>query len=430
MKKKIGVLLATLSILVSGCGTPKTEPQEEEVAPLAVEVMTAKKGDISSEYVYAGKVAPIEEANVFSTIQGKVGKVHRDVGDHVQKGETLFEMETTDLVNQLNVLKGSLATTEANIQSAKTTLDTVNGTAMQTQIETAKAGLANAELAYQNAKESYEDNKRLFDSGIISEAQMEQIQLNFDKAKVSYDQAKASYDIVVNQMPEENLRKAQDGYNIAVASKKSVEAQIASAQKSLRDAVVKSPISGVITQNNVVAGTVLSQSQPAFTVMDTSMVEIAVGVSEQVINTLQEGQKVKVKLTAIKDQSREGTIASVNPAANPNGTYDVKVQMENPEGIFKVGMLGEVYFAKETSKDVFVVPRNCVINKDKKDFVYIEEKGVAKKVFVETGIDTGEEIEITKGLSEGMRVVFKGQTYLNDGAPVSISASNKGKKGE
>ena len=44
-----------------------------------------------------------------------------------------------------------------------------------------------------------------------------------------------------------------------------------------------------------------------------------------------------------------------------------------------------------------------------------------KKVLVTTGIDTGENIQITSGLEEGMNVVTRGQTYLNDGDAVQIA---------
>ena len=84
----------------------------------------------------------------------------------------------------------------------------------------------------------------------------------------------------------------------------------------------------------------------------------------------------------------------------------------------------EVSFTKESAENTIVLPRNCVIEKDNEIYVYIEENGIAKKVLVTTGIDTGENIQITSGLEEGMNVVTRGQTYLNDGDAVQISSNN------
>lgn len=415
--KKI-ILVGALCLALTGCGKPTAPPEEEEITARAVEVISLENSDISSQYIYSGKIKPSQEAHVFSTIAGKVASVKHEIGDSVKAGEVLFQMDTQDIQNNLNVLRTSIATADANIASAKTALDTVNGATMQSQIENAKAALANAELAYNNAKTNYENNKVLFDSGIISQTDMDKIQMAYDNATVTYNQAQESYNLVANEMPQENERKAQDAYNIAVASRASAAAQIASAEKSLRDATVTSPINGIITAKNVVAGTVLSQSQPAYTVIDMNTVEIDVGVSEQVINSLQPGQEVDVKVSSISQDKFIGVINTVNPAASDSGTYEVKIRIDNSDNLFKVGMLGEVYFTKEAAENTIVIPRSCVITKNDETYVFTEENGVAKQVIVATGIDDGENIEITDGLSVGMNVISKGQTYLADGDPV------------
>lgn len=424
MKRIRTISLLFLCLLLAGC-TSKNQAVEETPAH-AVKVISVEKKDINSQYLYSGKIKPLNEANVFSTVPGKAKSVYFDIGDTVKEGDVLFQMDTADIQNNINVMQASLATADANIASAKTALDTVNGAAMQTQIENTKAGLANAELAFNNAKTTYDNNKVLFDAGIIAQADMDKIKMAYDNARITYEQAKQTFDIVTNKMPAENMRKAKDAYQIAVSSKASATAQIAAAQKTLQDGTVKSPLRGVITSCNVVAGTLVVQAQPAFTIMNISKVEIETGVSEQVINSLELGQPVDVTLSTLSDKPIIGHISSINPAASQNGTYNVKVQMENTAGLLKVGMLGKVSFTKEAAKDVIVVPRNCVLTKNNESYVYIESKGTAKKIIIQTGIDNGEEIEIVSGLKEGMKLVSTGQTYLSDGDPIKISSSKKG----
>ncbi len=164
----------------------------------------------------------------------------------------------------------------------------------------------------------------------------------------------------------------------------------------------------------------LSQAGPAYTITDMSKVKINVAVTQQVINTIAPGQQVNVILSAISEEPFPATITTVNPVANQQGTFDVQVELNNSNGILKVGMLGEVSFTKESANDTIVLPRSCIIEKDNEVYVYIEENGKAKKVLVTTGIDTGENIQITSGLEEGMNVVTKGQTYLTDGEDVQV----------
>ncbi len=424
MKKNYTALLLALTLTMSimGCGK-KTVPEmpEPEQTARAIEVMTLSNTSIASEYTYFGKVAPNQEANVLSTVGGKVSQANYDIGQNVSKGAVMFRMDTADVENQINVLRASLTAVEAGITSAKTNLELVNGATMQSQIESAKTALENAKLHLDNVTTNYENNKVLFEAGILSETEMNQIQLSYDSAEVAYNQAEQNYDLVANQLPAENQRKAEDAYNSAVAQKASIEAQIKSAQKTISDATVTAPISGVITTKNIVSGTVLSQASPAYVITDMSKVKIDVAVTQQVINTLSVGQQVDVVLSAISQEPFKATITTINPVANVQGTYDVQVELNNSDGVLKVGMLAEVSFTKESAENTIVLPRSCVIEKDNEIYVYIEENGKAKKVLVTTGIDTGENIQITSGLEEGMNVVTRGQTYLNDGDAVQIA---------
>ena len=417
-----------VAVVCSGCSSSaepaNAEPEEAEV--VSVEVMPAKLGEIQSEFLYSGKVKPVEEANVVSTVGGTVQEVYYQVGDHVDKDATLFQVGTEDIENNLEVLNAQLAAAQASVKSAQTSLELVNGATMQSQIQSAKAGLAQAEIAYNDMKTTYENNKQLYEAGIISKSDMDQTETGLKNAEIAYNQAKESYDLIANQMPAENLRKAQDGLAAAQANEKAVRAQMASAEKTLRDATVKSPISGVVTACNVTAGTMYSSAAgAAFTVSDTSRVYIDVNVSEELINRIAVGQSVDVKVSAVSDTPFTGKIDRINPAAGQTGTYNVKIVLDNADGQLKSGMFGEVHFVNERHENVIVLPRDAVLTSDDQSYVFVNEEGVARKVEVTTGIDTGEQVEVTTGLAENSSVVIKGQSFLTDGDVIEASDSEK-----
>ena len=470
MKRKIAVILCLL-LLITGCSNAASSNNAEvttQKTAVSVEVMELEKSDISNEYIYSGKVTPINEVNVFSTVSGKVAEVKFDIGDTVKKDDILFTMNTEDIINNINVAKASILSAEANINSAKTSLELVNGAAMQTQIANAKAGVANAkagvnnaqialenaklllenaELTFDDTKKSYEDTKTLFENGAAPKSALEQAQSGYTKAKIGYEQAKLSYeqaqvayeqaqtayaqaeelyDITVNQAPEENIKQAENALKIAEASKASVEAQLVSYEKMLTDAVIKAPISGIVTAANVKEDTLLSASSIPFTIIDIDKVNIQVSISEQLINSLKINQEVEVKVASVSSDKFKGRIASINPAANVYGTYDIKIEIENSDHILKSGMLGEVYFTKEKKENTIVVPRSAVLSKNNEDYVFIEENGTAKKIVVSLGVDNGENIEVTEGLESGMKLIVKGQSYVSDGSSIEVAAAVKG----
>jgi len=466
MKQKAAIIISLL-LLISGCSNAASGNNEQVTAQkteVSVEVMELEKSDISNEYIYSGKVTPINEVNIFSTVSGKVAQVNFDVGDTVKKDDVLFTMNTEDIINNINIAKASLVSAEANINSAKTSIELVNGAGMQTQIanvkagvENAKSGVANAQIALDNTKlllenaevtfndtkKSYEDTKELFESGAAPKSALEQAQSGYTKAKIGYEQAKLSYEqaligyeqaktaqtqaeelynITVNQVPAENLKQAENALKIAEASKASVEAQLVTYEKMLKDAVIKSPINGIVTGANVKEGTLLSSSSIPFTVIDIDKVNIQVSISEQLINSLIVNQEVEAKVASVSQDKIKGRIVSINPAANVYGTYDIKVELENADHSLKSGMLAEVYFTKEKKENTIVVPRSAVISKSNEDYVFIEENGISKKVIVSLGVDNGENVEVTEGLESGMKLIVKGQNYVSDGSEVQTVA--------
>jgi len=421
MKKFLALGIACC-LLFTGCGKEETV---EEITARPIEVQTVKRSDIASEMVYSGKVKAVEEVSVFTTVGGKAEVVYAKVGETVHKGAILFQMETADINNNYNVANASLATAQANLNAANTSLQTVNGATMQSQIDNAQAGSANAKLAYDNAKTTYENNKVLFEMGALSQTDMDKIKMSYDSATVSYEQAKNSLDLLQNKMSAENQQKASDAVKIAEANRNVAAAQVKSVEKTLADASVKSPITGVVTANNVVAGSLVAQAQPAFVVMDMSKMELVVGVSEQMINIVKQGETAKVTMSALSKEPFIGTIKTVSPAANQKGTYEVTVSLDNQEGKIKSGMLGQVSFVREKQEDSIVIPRETVMTEGKSNYVFIEEDGIAKKVTVTLGIDKGEVVEIKKGMTVGMSLITKGQTYLSDGDAVRIAQPTK-----
>ena len=432
MKKTILSLLLVnlLSFMTIGCvDTNKdnknnieyqSELSKEIDNKIVVETSIVEKSNIEKIYKYSGTIFPSEIAYAITTMPGKVLNVNYDIGDKVNKDTILFEMDTTDIYNNINVLEASLASIEAQIQSAQTAINMVNGATMQAQIHSAKSAMENAELNYNNTKSNYDNTKILYEKGIISKTDFDKIEFAYKNAELQYNQAKENFNIISVKIPEENLIKAQDAYNVAISSKASIEAQIQSAQKSLEDAKIKSPIDGIISECNVMTGSIISQSQPQFTIINTNNVNLNVNVSENIINSIKIGDKVKVYVNSILDSNITGIVKMVSPAANSTGTYTIEIEINNKDGRLKSGMFGEVEFINEKSKNSFVVLRDVVISENNENYLYIIENNIAKKIFVETGIDTGEEIEITKGLENGMQVVIKGQTYLEDGLEVRI----------
>ncbi len=428
MRKAIGIIgLSVLIFAASGCSIGKKDaaPAAEIDNRTAVYVEKIEKTAIHNEMVYSGTVNPSESVNVMAGVTAKVRSINYDVGDEVGAGAVLCKLDTSDIENNYNALKASYNAALANAEAARVTYETVNGAAMQMQIANAELNLTNAEIQYNTAKETYDKNQILFNAGAVSEFALEQSADAVTMAESAYNAAKEAYEMTANVMPTENEEKAKAAYEAALSNANSVKAQLASVEKTLSDTNVKSPIAGTVAANNLTVGEYAPSTMPAFVIIQTGTMKMNVNVSEQIINKVHEGDEVNIKISAISDEFIKGTITTVAPAAGQSGTYPIEISVENPGNVLKAGMFGEVYFTTEKVEATISVPRNAVIDKNGELYVFVEKNGIVSKRIVTTGIDTGDYIEITSGLSENEHVVTKGQTYLSDGDEVLVSNSEE-----
>ena len=129
-----------LSIGLSGCGAKETE-EETAKSGVSVETAVAQKGEISTDYVYSGKIVPVNEVNVYSTIQGKVATKNCELGSVVKAGDVLFTMDTEALEINKKQLQASLEAADAGIAQAQVAVDSVDGAAYQMNVESLKTNL-------------------------------------------------------------------------------------------------------------------------------------------------------------------------------------------------------------------------------------------------------------------------------------------------
>jgi RND family efflux transporter MFP subunit len=166
----------------------------------------------------------------------------------------------------------------------------------------------------------------------------------------------------------------------------------------------------------------LSNAAAPFMIVRTDPIEVRVSVTEAIVNSLALGQRVPVAISAASGQEFDAEITTLAPGASEaTAGFEVRLSIHNPDHHIKPGMYAEARFVREYAAQTLVVSRGAVLAEQEKRFVFVARDGEARKVEVETGIDTGEEIEIKTGLAPGDPVVVKGQTYLKNGSKIQVS---------
>jgi len=268
-----------------------------KVEPLQYRLQSAEKGDISQTVSANGTINPVTLVSVGTQVSGTVKKLYVDFNSKVEKGQILLELDDALLSAQQ---KQSLA----NVQNAQASLElaTANEARMRSLFAQEYVSRQELDTAVQTKKSA-------------------EAQLNLAQATVERDRANLAY------------------------------------------SVIRSPVSGVVVDRSVDVGQTVAASLQTPTLFkiaqDLSRMQIDANFAEADIGSIRVGQSVHFSVDAFPNRSFNGVVKLVrlNPTTQQNVvTYDVVINVDNPEKILLPGMTAYVTIVVAERKDVLLVP--------------------------------------------------------------------------
>ena len=347
---------------------------------------------MSNEVVYPAKVVAENSVPIVLKATAKVKTIDVKLGDYVEKGQLLFTLDKTDIQASVNAASAALMAAQANYNS-------INGGSMDANVIQAKANRDNLEKQYLAAVEMKE-------IGGISES-------DFNSIEAGFKAADATYNALVNS----GVAASKES---ALAQLNSAQASYQQAKQMLDDCECKAPISGIVSTLNLKIDNYATQGTCPITIVNSDNLEIDLSVSESVVALISQGDKVSITLNSFPGETFEGTIDGVSDAASQTSTYPVVIKFENEDDKIKSGMFGKVTFYTNKKENVIVISTDYMIEDGDEKYVFVEIDGKAVKKNIETGINTGSEVEIISGLSVGDKLITNGQDYLADGDNVRV----------
>ncbi len=435
----IGICIALIVVVIILKVVKGEEPTE-------VTTEKAENRNIIETVSANGKIQPEAELKITSDVSGEIVEMLVKEGDQVKKGDLLCRIKPDIYESALERVNASVNSSKAN---AKTAL---------AQLAQAQASLAQADAAYAR-------NKKLFDQNVISQQEM-------DVAKASYESAKANVDGLMESI------KSSD-YNV-----KGMEASLKEASSNLGKTYIYSPVDGTISKLNVekgerVVGVQGLQGTEILRLANLNEMEASVEVNENDIIRIHKNDTAIIEVDAYTGKKFKGIVTEVANSANTTGisidqvtNFVVKIRMlresyldlvsnDNPAP-FRPGMSASVEIQTMRAKSIVTVPIPAVttrsgdttktkdqfgdegesvvvkdekeekLNKKKeeiKECLFVNRNGVAKMVYVTTGIQDNDYIEIKKGVAVGDEIISGPygavSKFLKDGAKIKVVDKDK-----
>lgn len=376
-------LAAAMALSLTACGSKSDSSGSADDTPtgVAVQVQPVTADTISTENKVSGKVVSDNESSVFVASSAKCTAVYVDAGDMVSAGQKLCTLDLASTISSYNA----------------------------------------ANISYNSAVQSYQDQKNVFDSQIALYTKnvndlkaLKEIgaasQTEIDQAQLQLESAQATKNSTLSQ-----LEAGMQSYKSNVEQLSTVLENVDGAGN------VIAPISGTLVTLNAEENAFVSPSMPVAVIDGVDQMKISVSVSEALVPKLTIGDSVDVAVSAAS-QTFTGAIRSVEQAANAQTKlYTVTVSVPSDVSGLLSGMFADVTFHTDTASGAIVVPTESILTSGSTQYVYVvQDDNTAKYIEVTTGLTGNGVTEITSGLSAGQQLVTVGQSYLSDGAAVRV----------
>lgn len=271
------------------------------------------------------------------------------------------------------------------------------------------------------------------------ELAVQQAEAALANAKAQQRNAEATLERVRGLYENDNASESE--LDAAIASDQSASAQVESAEKRLEQAklqlsytTLSAPTSGAIAQVLAEVNENVGSGTPIAVLTSSERAEVTVGIPEQLIAQIEEGQSAVVEFNAIPRETFDARVREVAVTATGAGTtFPVTVRLEEPVPGVRPGMAAEVSFtfSPTNGRDRIVIPAFAVSEDPRGRFVYVANpvddgengnRAVLERREVQVGDLTAEgELEILSGLEDGEYVVTAGVSRVRDGMEVEIS---------
>lgn len=221
---------------------------------------------------------------------------------------------------------------------------------------------------------------------------------------------------------QRQVASAELGVNSASVGIETAQAAVETAQLQLSYYTIASPISGIIESRSVDRFDMASAGQPVYTIANKDSMTVTFYVSEDVKNTLSDGQEIEITRN---DKAYAGNITEIGQSVDTaTGLFQIKASVPVTGDELPSGVTVKIKASTYSAANTLIVPYDAVYYTSGEAYVYCVEDGVAVKRTVETGLFNDDTMQIISGLNAGDEVVTSWSSQLMDGSSVYTHTSS------
>ncbi|NYE61167.1 HlyD family secretion protein [Duganella sp. 1224] len=394
----VAVLLATLSLgawAINRAVSPSVDAGEVSIA-------TVRSGSIANTINAAGIVIPVHEELVSSPIQTRVAKVHAKLGQQVQAGELLLELDNRTVVLAIDALKEQLAQQENRILALTLEMDQ-----KRKQLSSAIELL---ELDLEASRVRLARNQTLRKAGGVSAEDLLTAELNVKRNEIQLRQNR--------EQIEDSKRTTSTSIEGARLQKSILQKQLQEQQQLLAQTQVRAPFAGMLTWLLADEGASVATGQLVAKVSELNNYKVEASLSDFHARALGAGQQVLVEQGNVK---LKGVVQTVLPEIQ-NGTVKLLVTLAEPHhAMLRNKLRVEVNILTEQKQNTLLADNGPAFNGRGLQDIFVVRDGVARKTTLNIGASDGKSVEILSGARAGDRLIISDTSRYKDRDSVRVA---------
>ncbi|TVQ39128.1 MAG: efflux RND transporter periplasmic adaptor subunit [Spirochaetaceae bacterium] len=439
-------LLLPLAMLI-GCGA--ADAPEQPRLPPRVTVAEVRIEEVRPVVETYGTLSHAARVEVFPAVEARITSISAEEGQHVRTGQLLAQLDT----RRLEIARDQAQALITSRRAAKTLArEQLNDGRLAAEAQLILIGKAERELGqrrieYQAIADLLARRRRLHAIGGVSTSELDAVQAQYERSRTEKRQAAGDLELRVIgyrdqdiraaglQVPESealrtallldlNTRTLRAGLDVAAAELQTAEAELRRIEVSLEEALVRSPIDGVVAVRNLDVGGLARPQTTLFTILDTARLSVQTSVREAELASIAAGNRVTVQLGGRTQHTIGGTVQLITPYVDPGSrSAAVRVLLDDHDGtpLFP-GMFARLEIATTTLQPTPVVPQSALTRdhtEQERVFVVRDGRLFSTPVAV---LDTANgRVALSADLYAGDRVVLNAHQRFHDGMRVTIT---------
>jgi membrane fusion protein (multidrug efflux system) len=305
---------------------------------------TVTTRDFNDTFTALGTATAAEAIDVTSRIASVVSRINFTEGEDVATGRLLVELDSKEI----------------------------------------RADLAVAEASLQQSRSVYERSRKLGDTRVISETQLEELE-----ARMKMD-----------------------------------EAQVQAARARLENASIRAPFAGTLGLRRVSVGDLVGPDTVMTTLDDTRRIRLSFTVPEGFLAEIRIGMGIAASSAVYPGRPFQGVVRSIDSRVDPvTRSVTVIADIPNPDRLLKPGMFLTVALER-ARREILMVPEEALSPRQGKQYVFLVQNGRAVEREVEIGARSPGLVEVRQGLVPGDVIVTEGIQRLRDGMPLKVLSNS------